>query len=1026
MPLFNEKTYDGLWPDEGLISCHIPVRCRSGFSGSLPLEDVVEGAEATKVMKRALHSSGCHILALVGEAGTGKTTALAWLIKTLSGSQKDVSLTAIRCASRTVTELQHIIARDVALASSPRLLIIDGLDELWKAETHGPALPPLDVFLKPAADALSRGLVQIVLSIRTEAGRSLLTPPAAGLSHTTEWGHAWSGVVTRENFRVLILQLQDLAQTDVERYAQARKLKGDFVSHLRTLYDLRELVRRFFLLVKLCDLAERLELEEWVQIRDRTQLYQYLLTAWVKSEKDRVGQEAFPLGHKEAIRLLEDLAVYVPFWATSRQVPLSERLTQVLISPGKTSLPEASLGAIAVALVNANIVEEKGFTHKSIEEYLLAEVIFHHLRNGVDSRIVTSDRITDDVVSFLAESREMRDWLDQNQDSLHEVPTHYLPAIVQLIHRQRRAIPALDLNSANFSGLCLPGIHLRNACLRGANLEKAKLGPADLSGADLRGANLVHASVWAHKNPEAIFPSATGSDNVWIVQPSNDGVGDELVLLRIGFRQGSILKVHLMDSRNEEYQSDGHFVYLVPKKRGIAAFKDVTQIGGEQAKSEQLRLPSDCHPLLCPGKAGSVWWVCPGEVVFERHGIVEQRFSHERGSVRAAIGVPNGSSFLTRGIDGVCIIGSSLWTIGTCFHNNLTRELPMDESPQRLIAIGQLLILFKTKTCWCSTMMGTEDINSHPDIPIINRIVAIPEHGFAIVHSSGVEFRDDNLAPASARFVPISTDSWIEVVGILRSQIRGVAALHGGARWLEIVDEHGSIEKPDWITLRAHGAKFDKHTELSSELHSALISAGARYVSEVAPPSIHSILNSGSKKVMGGSDESLKEATEVTHRMEPTMGKNLQAVRVFYSYSHKDEDLRNQLETHLKLLQRTGLIDSWSDRKIIGGDDWKESIDKNLDEAHIILLLISPDFMASDYCYEKEMNRAMERHEMGKARVIPIIIRDYNWRRAPFAKLQVLPRDGRAVTLWPSLDSAWRDVSEGIERAVEDMQKRLI
>jgi internalin A len=148
------------------------------------------------------------------------------------------------------------------------------------------------------------------------------------------------------------------------------------------------------------------------------------------------------------------------------------------------------------------------------------------------------------------------------------------------------------------------------------------------------------------------------------------------------------------------------------------------------------------------------------------------------------------------------------------------------------------------------------------------------------------------------------------------------------------------------------------------------------------------------------------------------------AVRLFYSYSHKDESLRNELETHLKLLQRVGLIEAWHDRKIEAGDDWKKEIDKNLEDADIILLLVSADFIASDYCYEKEMKRALERHEKKEARVIPVIVRDVNWKIAQFAKLQPLPKDGKAVTTWPDRDTAWRNVSEGIEKVVEEIRKR--
>ena len=122
-------------------------------------------------------------------------------------------------------------------------------------------------------------------------------------------------------------------------------------------------------------------------------------------------------------------------------------------------------------------------------------------------------------------------------------------------------------------------------------------------------------------------------------------------------------------------------------------------------------------------------------------------------------------------------------------------------------------------------------------------------------------------------------------------------------------------------------------------------------------------------------------------------------------------------------MQRQGLLNSWSDRRIDAGQEWKREIDDNLERAEIILLLISSDFIASDYCYEKEMMRALSRERNGEAKVIPIIVRDVNWKSAPFAKLQALPKDGKAVELWEHKDSAWRNVSEGIEHALEGMTR---
>ena len=147
----------------------------------------------------------------------------------------------------------------------------------------------------------------------------------------------------------------------------------------------------------------------------------------------------------------------------------------------------------------------------------------------------------------------------------------------------------------------------------------------------------------------------------------------------------------------------------------------------------------------------------------------------------------------------------------------------------------------------------------------------------------------------------------------------------------------------------------------------------------------------------------------------------MSAIAVFYSYSHKDEELRNELATHLTMLKRQHVIDDWHDRRITAGEEWKGEIDEHLNTCSVILLLVSSDFLASEYCYDIEMKRAMERHEAGDAVVIPVIIRSVDWTTAPFAKLQALPKDAKPVTSWVNRDEAFTDVTRGIRRAIEKL-----
>ena len=161
---------------------------------------------------------------------------------------------------------------------------------------------------------------------------------------------------------------------------------------------------------------------------------------------------------------------------------------------------------------------------------------------------------------------------------------------------------------------------------------------------------------------------------------------------------------------------------------------------------------------------------------------------------------------------------------------------------------------------------------------------------------------------------------------------------------------------------------------------------------------------------------------EGSRQPELAMDRRTQALRLFYSYSHKDEPLRDQLDTHLKILQRQQLIQPWHDRRIIAGEKWADEIDDNLTRADIILLLISADFIASDYCYDIELQQAMERHHNGEAQVIPIILRSVDWSGTPFSQLQGLPTDAKAVTQWNNHDDAWLNVETGIKRAVESIK----
>ena len=152
-----------------------------------------------------------------------------------------------------------------------------------------------------------------------------------------------------------------------------------------------------------------------------------------------------------------------------------------------------------------------------------------------------------------------------------------------------------------------------------------------------------------------------------------------------------------------------------------------------------------------------------------------------------------------------------------------------------------------------------------------------------------------------------------------------------------------------------------------------------------------------------------------------TSGHDNEALKVFVSYSHIDEKLKDAVLRHLKPLERMNLITEWHDRKLLAGDTWGDEINRNLEKADIVLLLVSIDFINSKYCYDIELDRALERHAEGTCRVVPVILRGCLWQHTPFSKLQALPRDGKPAVSWPDLDEALATVAEALLVMAKDV-----
>lgn len=150
---------------------------------------------------------------------------------------------------------------------------------------------------------------------------------------------------------------------------------------------------------------------------------------------------------------------------------------------------------------------------------------------------------------------------------------------------------------------------------------------------------------------------------------------------------------------------------------------------------------------------------------------------------------------------------------------------------------------------------------------------------------------------------------------------------------------------------------------------------------------------------------------------------NKGTVTVFYCYSRRDEFLRDELSRHLSVLRHEEMISDWYDGDIEAGDDWDERIRQRLNASDLVLLLISANFLASNYCYKNEMTMALERHKSGNTIVIPILLRPIDWGATPFSGLKPLPKNRKPITLWKNHDKAFASVAKEIRREIKKIYK---
>lgn len=227
-----------------------------------------------------------------------------------------------------------------------------------------------------------------------------------------------------------------------------------------------------------------------------------------------------------------------------------------------------------------------------------------------------------------------------------------------------------------------------------------------------------------------------------------------------------------------------------------------------------------------------------------------------------------------------------------------------------------------------------------------------------------------------------------------------------------------------WVRSRSLMKAIDEINKRMGHRTVEFGAAGLKYRSKITndEPAWQTRFERRSPRFTTNWDEILKIPGVVSGPHEAGRDETPGGVKLFFSYSHRDEKLRDELETHLSTLKRQGVVETWHDRQIGAGRDFEKEISEHLESAHIILLLISPYFIASDYCYEIEMARALERHALGAARVIPVILHPCDWHSLAFGKLMAVPRDGRAISNYPNQHDGFLEVALAIREAAKNFK----
>lgn len=282
-----------------------------------------------------------------------------------------------------------------------------------------------------------------------------------------------------------------------------------------------------------------------------------------------------------------------------------------------------------------------------------------------------------------------------------------------------------------------------------------------------------------------------------------------------------------------------------------------------------------------------------------------------------------------------------------------------------------------------------------PDQAAIKKLISSNRIADAFAALKSALPQENDLVTLEFQWNTLRREEMMGIIGFSDKTMRSNQIVSALLAFTEMVEDGGQSAKPTWAPTTGNSTQ--------------VTGSGNIIIQGTQGSPIHINVPPPQTQAQSGNPATTTAPTSAPN----TTG----AKRIFFSYSKHDREYLEQLLRHLSVLRRKGKIAAWDDHQILPGEEWDDAVKNQLAQAEIILLLISADFLATDYIWDVEIKTAMERHAQNAVQVVPIVLRACSWEEdTPFGKLNGLPSKAKPVSSYGDRDQAWLEVVKGIER----------